>query len=123
MALFGVSGIKKSQASPVMMLRRPRTRKMYIQGFKAVFVICPRPNDMSDETIETTLDELLAKAADEAVPTEAELRTELEAMKSGALRKRAAASGATEDQPEEADDSDDTRAAFVELIMANEKRG
>lgn len=48
----------------------------------------------------------------------ANLRAELDDLKKGALRKRAAALGVDDDDLEEADDAKDTKAAIIELIVA-----
>lgn len=48
---------------------------------------------------------------------ESKLREELENMKQSALRQRAAKSGATEEDFDQADDAEDTRAAFVDLVV------
>eukprot|EP01050_Picozoa_sp_SAG11_P031691 SAG11_NODE_9959_length_866_cov_1.272490_1_plen_145_part_01 len=50
----------------------------------------------------------------------ARLRQELEAMRTSALRRRAVAAGAEEDELEAADDGDDVRRALIELCVALE---
>ena len=50
----------------------------------------------------------------------AKLRAELEALKPSALRKRAKAMGASGEDIEGADDSDDPKAAIVELLLRTE---
>merc|ERR1719498_818146 len=47
----------------------------------------------------------------------ARLRAQLLAMKKGALRKKAVALGVGEDALEQADDAEDTKAAFIDLIL------
>ena len=47
----------------------------------------------------------------------AELRTELEAMKFSALRKRAQAAGVAQADLEAADDTDDSKATVIGLIL------
>ena len=44
-------------------------------------------------------------------------RVELQGMRQSALRKRAKAAGATEDDLDVADDEDNTKGALVELIL------
>jgi hypothetical protein len=44
-------------------------------------------------------------------------RGELQGMRQSALRRRAKAAGATEDDLDAADDEDDTKAALVELVL------
>ena len=46
------------------------------------------------------------------------LRRELEGLKPSALKRRARAAGATEQEVEEADDAQDPSAAMVELIVS-----
>ena len=50
------------------------------------------------------------------------LKADLNEMKKGALRKRAAGLGIDEDTLEEADDADDTKAALIELIVAHKEK-
>ena len=52
----------------------------------------------------------------------AELRAELESLKPSALRKRAKAAGAVDEDIEEAGDADDAKSAMVALILAQPGR-
>ena len=49
------------------------------------------------------------------------LRRELQGLKPSALKRRARADGATEQEVEEADDAQDPKAAMVELIVSRAK--
>ena len=59
-----------------------------------------------------------AKAAAVAQAAAAQLRAELQGMRASALRRRAEAVGVSADELDDADDSDDPRAAAVGLILA-----
>ena len=65
---------------------------------------------------------LLALLLAAAIPTvrDSPLRSELEGMKTSALRVRALAAGAEEALVCDADDSDDTKAALIELVLGVE---